>query len=74
MYEAQGGVCAICRKPADPYGVRAASRLHVDHDHLTGAVRALLCNNCNRGIGYLADSPELLRAAADYIAAHKRNG
>jgi hypothetical protein len=68
---AQGGRCMICRKPPNPVGVRAASRLHVDHDHVTGKNRDLLCNGCNRGIGYLMDDPSLLRAAADYIERHR---
>lgn len=71
MLAAQGGVCAICGNPPNPDGVGPASRLHVDHDHETGEVRSLLCNECNRGIGFLKDSPALLRAAADYLQAHK---
>jgi hypothetical protein len=38
----QGGVCAICGRP-DPE--------HLDHDHETGAVRGVLCFNCNGGSG-----------------------
>ena len=67
MLEEQGGLCAICGEPPDEDGVRAASRLHVDHNHTTGAVRALLCNKCNRGVGYFQDDAELLRIAAEYI-------
>lgn len=40
----QGGVCAICGNPPKEGG----RRLHVDHDHRTGAVRGLLCFRCNR--------------------------
>jgi hypothetical protein len=75
MLTAQDSKCAICGGgPAG--GIKAAARLHVDHDHDTGKVRALLCNGCNRGIGYLKDDPALLRVAADYIEQHKgeRNG
>jgi hypothetical protein len=62
----QGGKCAICGRP--PGRVRLA----VDHDHKSGAVRGLLCGrapkrNCNQGLGYFSDSPERLRAAADYL-------
>ena len=41
--------------------------LHVDHNHNTGNVRGILCTNCNRGIGHLKDSPDLLRKAATYL-------
>lgn len=60
MLAAQGGHCAIC--PSEP----ATRRLHVDHDHATGEVRGLLCFRCNRWLPSWA-TPELLRAAADYI-------
>lgn len=67
----QGGVCAICGSPPNPDGVRAASRLHPDHDHETGRNRALLCLNCNVGIGHFRDDPDLMQAAADYIKRHR---
>jgi hypothetical protein len=57
----QDGMCAICK--AAPAG-------HVDHDHATGAVRALLCFNCNGGLGQFKDNPEALHAAAYYVAFH----
>jgi hypothetical protein len=61
MLAAQGGLCAICR---------TAPAVHVDHDHATGAVRALLCFNCNGGLGQFKDDPLLLHAAAYYVALH----
>jgi hypothetical protein len=61
MLKDQGGSCAICR---------AAPAAHVDHDHETGAVRALLCFNCNGGLGQFRDDPAVLRAAADYVERH----
>jgi hypothetical protein len=69
--EGQGGACAICGTVPPPGGVKAAARLHVDHDHVTGANRDLLCNPCNQGVGYFQDDPVLLRAAADYIERHR---
>lgn len=71
MFAAQNGVCALCGSPADPNGVRAASRLHVDHDHETGRVRALLCNHCNRALGYFRDDPELMQRASLYVFKHR---
>lgn len=64
LYAAQGGRCYVCR--------RAAGRsrfLGVDHDHLTGEVRGLVCtgstsaNTCNRLIARY-NREQLLRAAA----------
>jgi len=70
MLARQNGLCAICNQPPTG-GVRAASRLHVDHDHVTRVVRELLCNSCNNGLGRFRDDPALLRAAADYIDRHR---
>lgn len=58
MIEAQGGLCAICHeRPAE----------HVDHDHLTGIVRRVLCFPCNAALGHFLDRPDLLRSAIDYL-------
>ena len=62
MLADQGGLCALCRR---------APAAHVDHDHATGAVRHLLCFNCNGGLGQFKDDPALLRAAARYLEAHR---
>lgn len=64
MLKAQGGVCAICKSS---YSDKRGSRLSVDHDHLTGKVRGLLCFSCNSGAGQFKDSPQLLREAAAYL-------
>jgi len=70
MLVAQNGVCKLCGKPPKEGGKLAASRLHVDHDHESGRVRDLLCNNCNRGLGFFVENPALMRAAADYLEHH----
>lgn len=47
LFDIQGGRCAICDAPPTP-----KRGLSVDHEHLTGRVRGLLCTRCNMGIGY----------------------
>jgi hypothetical protein len=68
---AQGGLCAICRRPPTntKYG-----RLHVDHDHATGKVRGLLCHTCNAGLGQFQDNPDWLQAGAGYLLAAQPSG
>ena len=63
MVVAQGGVCAICRRP--PSG--RWPTLHIDHCHQTGRVRGLLCFPCNAGLGSMGDSLDRLLAAAEYL-------
>ncbi|WP_165978653.1 endonuclease VII domain-containing protein [Actinomadura darangshiensis] len=58
MMAAQGGVCVICLR-AEPK--------HVDHSHLTGVVRGVLCFKCNGALGQFQDDPRQLGDAADYL-------
>ncbi len=60
---AQDGRCAICLT-SDP---SPWDQLSVDHDHKTGRVRGLLCMKCNSCLGYVQDSPDLLRKAVRYL-------
>lgn len=56
--------CAICQNKL----ILAEKRkMHVDHDHATGAIRGLLCNNCNNGLGHFKDNNEYLKNAIKYL-------
>lgn len=70
MFNRQEGVCAICKKPEQTVDKRTGFLydLAVDHCHVTGRVRGLLCQFCNRGLGNFRDNEESLRAAATYLA------
>lgn len=68
MVAAQGGVCAICKRPP-------RRKLTVDHDHdccpgyksCGKCYRALLCETCNAALGLFGDNVEWLQAAIDYL-------
>jgi hypothetical protein len=66
MYEEQGGVCAICKQSESEKSQRYVN-LAVDHCHTTKVVRGLLCNACNRALGFFKDDIERLRSATRYL-------
>jgi len=59
----QNGCCAICGKHQTQFTIS----LSVDHNHITGKIRGLLCHKCNRGIGLFDDSPETMERASFYL-------
>jgi hypothetical protein len=61
----QQGLCAICLNVLPP-----GQGMHIDHDHLTGRVRGILCRTCNMGLGLFKDSRALLEQAARYLSKH----
>ena len=58
----QGGGCAICGAVPE----REAS-FHLDHDHVTGEIRGILCLSCNQALGHFRDDAGLLERAAVYV-------
>ncbi len=62
MVSQQSGKCAVCQREAP---------LVLDHNHGTGAVRSMLCRQCNSAIGMLGDDPDIIAAAAQYVYAHR---
>ena len=64
MLTEQNGVCAICGTSKLS---KNKSRFAIDHCHNTGAIRGLLCSNCNSGIGKLKDNPDIIIKAYEYL-------
>jgi len=60
LFVDQNGVCAIC-------GGTDIKKLSVDHNHITGQIRGLLCQACNAGIGFLKDDINILVSAVEYL-------
>lgn len=59
MQQSQGGRCLICH--AKP------KVLVIDHDHVSGVVRGLLCHRCNVALGWMNDDATNLARAAKYL-------
>lgn len=67
----QNGVCAICSKPETKWIRGALSHLCVDHNHITGKVRGLLCYACNLLIGRANEDVHILDNAKEYLLRSK---
>lgn len=71
MLVEQNGVCACCERPETRLTDAGELRmLSVDHNHTTGAVRGLLCSNCNLVLGYACDDVTVLQKAIGYLRKH----
>lgn len=73
MFNDQNGLCALCNKTEKGINTKTGElkMLAVDHDHKTGKVRALLCADCNSGLGCYGDEIELLERAVAYLKLHR---
>lgn len=66
MIEAQSYKCKICHTQFEGKG-RAQFAPCIDHCHITGVVRGILCNRCNVGLGWFKDSTDNLLSAIEYL-------
>lgn len=62
----QNNKCAVCFED-----LKDGIYQHLDHCHKTSKIRGILCNPCNRGLGYLQDSVKNLENAIKYLKQHK---
>jgi hypothetical protein len=69
----QNFCCAICLSPTHK-GPKPEAFWPVDHCHATNKVRALLCFNCNAGLGHFKDNPVVMESAILYLAGTGEKG
>lgn len=68
MYQSQKGKCRICSIDiSSEIGQTKKGKAHVDHCHVTGKVRGLLCTKCNTILGMSNDSIRILQEAINYL-------
>lgn len=70
IFESQKGVCVICNKPETLIRQNSKCGLAIDHCHISGKIRGLLCNNCNRILGMLKEDVFILKNMISYLKKH----
>lgn len=71
MHSEQNGLCAICKEEGFVMAAHHKMKLVVDHCHETGAIRGLLCHNCNRALGLLKDDVSRLETSIEYLKVQR---
>ncbi len=75
MFDQQNGQCLGCFESfiwgpeSKVNGARI--RMHIDHCHVSGGVRGLLCVDCNVALGRVKDNEAVLRRLAEYLQIHR---
>lgn len=67
MYAKFDGMCHICRSKGFKIDANQRLNLVVDHCHITGLVRGMLCHNCNRALELFQDNTQFLNNAVEYL-------
>lgn len=65
LIKGQQFLCAACHTDLKAL---PTNEIQVDHNHTTGAIRAILCGPCNRALGLLGDDPIRVKKLATYIS------
>jgi hypothetical protein len=80
LIEKQNNRCAICgidfdflEKVRKYNKVPGTGKPRIDHDHNTGKIRGLLCDDCNTALGIFQENPLILIKAINYIQNHRTN-
>jgi hypothetical protein len=74
MLEEQNNKCEICGIHIEDYknSSKIPRNFAVDHNHITGEVRGLLCSNCNTALGSFKENLEALQKAIDYLVRYNK--
>lgn len=64
------GKCMICGRERK----EGEKDFHIDHDHVTGDYRGILCVQCNHALGNIYDSPFGAIELCKYLIAKKSRG
>lgn len=69
MLKKQNGLCGICFLEERKTDARSGKTLmlSVDHSHINGSIRGLLCSNCNLMLGRIKDDIQILKNAIKYL-------
>jgi hypothetical protein len=67
MFEEQKGICPGCTRHQSELN----HPLHVDHCHVLGHVRGLLCRDCNNTLGFAKDNPSILKNLINYLTGEQ---
>lgn len=72
IFQSQNGLCACCGQPETAVHWKGKKRtLAIDHDHVTGKVRQLICHRCNIVIGLVKENPDICELVRNYILNHQ---
>ena len=70
LFIKQDGCCAICGQAEKDL----SRQLSLDHCHIRGHIRGLLCGQCNTLLGFAKDNVNILREAVDYLTGSRNSG
>ena len=76
LFNNANGLCEICQKPLQLAGKKGddIESASIDHCHISGKIRGILCRNCNVALGHFKDSRLHLMAALKYLDKHDSHG
>ena len=69
LWDKQAGLCYICglaERVNDRTG-KVREYLSIDHNHVTGEIRSLLCHHCNTALGHVNENSAILQRMLEYV-------